>query len=117
METTGRGFKKEPRYVVLAIKDIKQYLTKSETMALNSICEQIVTKRLLDDKKVNEYVVVNQDEPYAHLVWQLIQRDQEPCKHYREGDECAECMDATECGICSEYEEGPPEIDDEEERP
>jgi len=69
--------KKENKYLVLKIKDIENFLSLKEKDQLNQICYKIENERLAQKKKTNKYIVVNEDEPYAQKVWDLIFGKQE----------------------------------------
>lgn len=66
-------FKRENKYLVLKHGDIELYLTKRDKADLNIMLLGIAKGRIDMGKKPNHYVVVNEDEPYAEQVWQLIQ--------------------------------------------
>ena len=66
-------FERKEKYVVLKISDIKKYLIDEDISALKMICGIIEDCRHQDRKEINYYVVVNQDEPYAEIVWKLIE--------------------------------------------
>ena len=68
------GFKRENKYFVLKVEDLKNYLTNEERFQLDLLVIAITKGREGDGKsKWNRYVVVNEDEPYAEKVWELIQ--------------------------------------------
>jgi lipase chaperone LimK len=69
--------KKEQKYLVVKQADITDFFEKSGIhkrykisfeLALGGI--QAMRRKL--GKKDNKYIVVNQDEPYAEQVWQLV---------------------------------------------
>ena len=74
-------FKRENKYLVLKWDDIDKYLTpkKDELMDMREILMWIVKRldaaRENDGKKLNTYVVVNEDESYAEGVWKLVEDD------------------------------------------
>ncbi len=70
-------FKRENKYLVLKWDDIRKYLSLEDESCLNSVVESIDRKRSLDGKKNNSYVVVNEEEPYAEKVWDLIKEEEE----------------------------------------
>jgi len=70
-------FKREIKYLVLKWDDIEKYLNKYEREELLASVEKIDAHRSLSGKKQNTYVVVNEDEPYAEKVWELIQEYEE----------------------------------------
>lgn len=69
------AFKKGNKYLVLKWIDIDKYLNGYEqSELLASVCEKIEAYRSLEGKRVNTYIVVNEDEPYAKDVWMLIEK-------------------------------------------
>ncbi len=69
-------FKREDKYLVLKREDIERFLGEVDKKSLLEMCDCINANRHFYRKKDNSYIVVNEDEPYAEQVWQLIQ------KHY-----------------------------------
>ena len=63
---------KEEKYLVLKLADIENYLSQRHKEFLNECCDEIRLARLMAGKKSNRYVVVNEDEPYAEKVWDLV---------------------------------------------
>jgi len=63
---------KEEKYLVIKLTDIDNYLTRDEVVKLYSICDSINLGRLLNNKKINSYIVINEDEKYSEKVWDLI---------------------------------------------
>jgi hypothetical protein len=63
---------KEEKYLVLKLDDIEKYLSPLAKEQLNHICSRIGLGRTNDGKKDNHYVVVNESEPYAEKVWDMI---------------------------------------------
>lgn len=70
--------KKEEKFIVIKTSDLDNYFsqfqsgllaTPTEKDAMNKVPFMQVLKEL-DNK--NKYIVCNQDEPYADLVWQII---------------------------------------------
>jgi len=72
-----RKFEREIKYLVLKWDDIDKYLSPQAKNSLLAICQEIDDKRLEEGKTPNSYVVVNEDEPYAETVWQLIKEEWE----------------------------------------
>ena len=70
-------FERLNKYLVLKLDDIRQFLSPQAKLSLEAICEEIGNKRKEAGKKENIYVVVNEDETYAELVWQLIKSGEE----------------------------------------
>jgi len=65
-------FIKHNKFLVIKIDDCDNYLTAYEQNELALICDTIRRERLKLDKPMNSYIIVNQDEPYAGDVWELI---------------------------------------------
>jgi hypothetical protein len=61
-------FKREEKYVVFKIEDVKKYLDPECKRQLVFISEMLSIGRANDGKKDNHYVVVNEDEPYSNQV-------------------------------------------------
>lgn len=82
-------FKREMKYLVLKWDDIDKYLLPKDGDLLDMretlmwIVETVDARRKAANKALNNYVVVNEDEPYAEQVWKLIQE----CWEAREGKE------------------------------
>ena len=72
-----KEFKRENKYLVLKHSDVDKYLSRNEKIEFDIMLLGITTGRMNDSKNINHYVVVNEDEPYAKQVWQLIQRQWE----------------------------------------
>lgn len=66
-------FEREPRYVVLKIKDIHAYLGREGMRTLQEIGETIAARRAIDGKPPFNAVVVEQDWPEFDIVWQMIE--------------------------------------------
>lgn len=65
--------KKENTHVVVKREDILKYLEEPEQIALEEMLNKIILGRTLDHKKpINNYYVVNKDEPYAEVVRGII---------------------------------------------
>ena len=69
-------FKREEKYFVLKWADIAKYLTREQRGQLGDIATVIDNCRTADGKGYNGYVVVNEDEPYAEQVWQLVEAEE-----------------------------------------
>jgi hypothetical protein len=68
-----KEFKREKnKYLVLKQEDIYNFLTPSQKICLDDICDTIGYARKQLHKAVNNYVVINQDEDYIEKVWALI---------------------------------------------
>ncbi len=72
-----KKFKRENKYLVLKWDDIKEYTNDEQKKWIERTCFSIRNHRLAHGKKDNSYVVVNEDEPYAEKVWQMIQEHQD----------------------------------------
>lgn len=66
-------FKREDRYLVLKMSDIKNYLTKQDQDALSRIDCKIGKCREADGKPSLECAVVEQDWPEYEPTWQAIE--------------------------------------------
>lgn len=65
--------KKENTHVVVKREDILKYLEEPEQIALEEMLNKIIRGRTIDHKKpINNYYVVNKDEPYAEVVRGII---------------------------------------------
>jgi hypothetical protein len=60
------------KYLVLKIDDINRYLDEKAKIELAAASTAIETLRMIEGKAINEYFVVNKDEPYADKVKALI---------------------------------------------
>ncbi len=67
-------FVREPRYVVIKLKDIAAYLDDTDCDAIQRIGEDIATARRHDGKPPFNAVVVEQDWPEFDLVWLMIEK-------------------------------------------
>lgn len=70
-------FKRQQKYLVLKLEDIADALSNHEQAQLGAMIWKINAARTRTGKKENNYVVVNEDEPYAEEVWALIQQNVE----------------------------------------
>ena len=72
-------FKRENKYLVLKWEDIETVIGKNTWWRQNFdlTLEMIAQYRKGRNKKDNTYVVVNEDEPYAEQVWELIKQEEE----------------------------------------
>lgn len=70
--------KKEEKYLVIKLEDLENYFsqftkgtftTEDEQNYMDSLTWNEVTYALQHD---NKYIVCNQDEPYADLIWHII---------------------------------------------
>jgi hypothetical protein len=63
---------KEEKYLVLKLADIDNYLNKEQKRNLSELCGIIKMGRMLDAKRQNHYIVINEEEPYSEKVWDLV---------------------------------------------
>ncbi len=64
---------KENTHVVVKMEDIFKYLEEPEQIALEKMLNKIIRGRVKDHKKpINNYYVVNKDEPYAEVLHGII---------------------------------------------
>lgn len=63
---------KEEKYLILKLADIENILNDEQKKNLDIICTEINLRRLYECKKKNHYIVVNDEEPYAEKVWDLV---------------------------------------------
>ena len=68
-----KEFKREPRYVVLKIKDVLAHLSACEIDRLQEFGEKCADGRNSEGKPPLNAVVVEQDWPEFDLVWQMIE--------------------------------------------
>ena len=67
------------KYLVLKHEDIEKYLNRQSQYELSLLCKTIETMRKLDGKDINNYFVVNADEPYANEVREIIKKHEGEC--------------------------------------
>ncbi len=67
------AFERYNKYLVVKTADIEEYLTSTEQLELATLTVKVQEQRLRAGKLENHYVVVNEDQPYAALVWGLIE--------------------------------------------
>lgn len=70
-------FEKEYKFIVLNLKDLNKYLNNNDLCLLSNICGKVVKGRKGDNKPVNNYIVCNEDEPYAEKIWETIKEGEE----------------------------------------
>jgi len=63
---------RENKYLVLKNNDIFNILTEDERKQMFEIIEKIARTREMQGKKMNDYLVVNVDEPYAYSMWDIV---------------------------------------------
>lgn len=75
--------KKEEKYLVIKLDDLENFFsdftkglftTDEEKKYIDSIPFKEVLEGVKND---NKYIVCNQDEPYADLIWQIILRGED----------------------------------------
>jgi len=65
--------KTKTTHLVIKLDDAQKYLSNNELQELGSMLEKIESGRHKDKKRgVNEYLIVNTDEPYANEVYKII---------------------------------------------
>jgi hypothetical protein len=61
------------KYKVAKIEDIEKYLNSNEQQLLSDLLLVIAHRRIMEGKNpINEYWVVNKDEPYSKQIEALI---------------------------------------------
>lgn len=66
-------FKREERYYVLKISDMKKYLSAEKQEAVRATAEKLNAGRAVDGKPVLQAVVIESDWPEYKRVWQMIE--------------------------------------------
>jgi len=61
------------KYLVIKRADIDNYLNYEEIHKLYDLVDIIDNQRNKFNKSRNQYFVINQDEPYANIVHELIE--------------------------------------------
>lgn len=94
-------------HVVIKREDILKYLEESEQIALEEMINKIIRGRAKDNKKpINNYYVVNKDEPYAEVVHGIIiggeTAKEQSLSDKKErlvtsDEDCADCL----CRVCA----------------
>ncbi len=100
---------KEIKYFVLKLDDIHNKLTSEEENTLYKLADKIGRARVIEGKPYsNRYIVVNEEEPYAKKVWDMILGCDLPCfRNYDIRDEkCHKCQLTQEC-FDERYGKGP----------
>lgn len=63
------------KYAVLKLDDIEHYCSEDQLNQLADICKTVIDGRLKDNKhSENKYYIVNNDEPYANEVKEIIEK-------------------------------------------
>lgn len=63
---------KENTHIVIKRDDATKYLSEKQKHDLDSILLTINTRREKEGKPVNNYLVINKDEPYAKIIQETI---------------------------------------------
>ena len=63
---------KQGTHIVLKVADVEKYLTDNQKYQLKRIQTVIEYGRIESKKKLNDYYVVNLDEPYADKIYEVI---------------------------------------------
>jgi hypothetical protein len=63
---------KKDTHIVIKTEDLQYYLTELEFRNLDSILKKINEGRKSRGKKINKYLIINTDEPYANKVMKVI---------------------------------------------
>jgi hypothetical protein len=80
-------FKREPRYVVFKLKDIKKYLHPMDQQILMELGNRIAKGRREDVKPPLNAVVVEQDWPEFEMVWAAIEARMTPTFNAKENND------------------------------
>ncbi len=64
----------EEKFLVIKLDDIDKCLTTHQQESLGDLLRHIDENRKRDGKKDNDYLVVNVDEPYAELVFNIMRK-------------------------------------------
>jgi hypothetical protein len=84
--------KKENKYLILKIEDVENYFSQFTENKFTTPEEQARIEQEpfwavvneLDKTNKNKYIICNQDEPYAELVWQIILLGEKAKKNHSE---------------------------------
>lgn len=68
---------KENTHIVIKCDDIIKYLSEKQKHDLDSILLTINTRRVKEGKPINNYLVINKDEPYAKIIQETIISNEE----------------------------------------
>ncbi len=69
-----RPFRREERYYLLKISDMRKYLSAEKQEVVRSIAEKLNAGRAVDGKSALQAVVVEHDWPEYERVWEMIQQ-------------------------------------------
>lgn len=67
------SFKREPRYFVFKISDVRKHLSRDKFELVGSIAEKLNAGRAVEGKVPLDAVVVESDWPEYEQVWQMIE--------------------------------------------
>ncbi|MEC2403314.1 hypothetical protein ABES35_16745 [Bacillus subtilis] len=62
------------KFIVLKMDDIKDHLNGEDQLFLGSLIDRINVCREAEGKAVNNYVVINRDEPYINEVTDIMRK-------------------------------------------
>jgi hypothetical protein len=63
------------KYIVIKANDAERYLYEIDLFILDKILKKIADSRILNNKcRINNYLVINQDEPYAGEVIDIMRK-------------------------------------------
>jgi len=63
------------KFLVLKNEDLNKYLNFEDELALHNVVQSVDAGRMLDGKvEDNHYLVINQDEPYAAEVIEIMKK-------------------------------------------
>jgi KaiC/GvpD/RAD55 family RecA-like ATPase len=63
------------KYIVIKANDAERYLDEIDLFILDKILKKIADSRILNNKcRINNYLVINQDEPYAGEVIDIMRK-------------------------------------------
>ena len=66
---------KENKYLVVKTEDLREYLAShvSDAVVLDRILGGVMDLRQANSKpRQNKYILVNEDEPYAKYIWDIV---------------------------------------------
>lgn len=63
---------KENTHIVIKCEDIREYLSEKQKHDLDSILLTINISRKEAGKPINNYLIINKDEPYAEKIQEII---------------------------------------------
>ncbi|WIT26935.1 hypothetical protein [Bacillus phage SPbetaL1] len=62
------------KFIVLKMEDIKDHLNLGEQVSLGALIDKMRRRMQAESKAVNNYVVINQDEPYIDEVTDIMKK-------------------------------------------